>query len=90
MNSENTNLKTKEETKTEIKLLEPFWEKHTIQCSDGILTIGEGRDKKTLYNQLFNKWYNNETFKNKTILDIGCNAGGNLVELSKYNPKHLI
>ena len=82
--------KTKDEILKEIKTLGfNFWEKHFIQCKDGILKIGTGRCKTELYTDLFNQFYSKETFENKTILDIGCNAGGNLVELSKFNPKFL-
>lgn len=82
-------MKTKQEVINEIEPLGIFWEKHHIECSDGILTIGNGRCKTELYDNLLNKFYNKETFENKTILDIGCNAGGNLIELSKFNPKNL-
>lgn len=81
--------KTKTECLKEIKTLGEFWEKHFIECKDGILEIGNGRNKSDLYKTLLSKHYNKETFENKTILDIGCNAGGNLVELSKFNPKFL-
>lgn len=82
--------KTKDKILEEIQTLGNFWEKHLIECKDGILEIGSGkRCKSDLYETLLNKYYGKETFENKTILDIGCNAGGNLVELSKFNPKFL-
>jgi len=81
--------KTKAECLKEIQTLGKFWEKHFIECKDGIFEIGGGRNKSELYETLLNKYYDKETFENKTILDIGCNAGGNLVELSKFNPKFL-
>lgn len=73
----------------ELKQLGPFWEKHKIVGSDGTMYYGDGRCKEVLYADLFNKYYNKTDFENKTILDIGCNAGGNLIELSKFGAKHL-
>lgn len=82
-------IKTSDEILKELEPLGDFWEKHIINCSNKTIEIGTGRSKSMLYDSLLNKYFDKKSFENKTILDIGCNSGGNMIELSKYNPKSL-
>lgn len=69
----------------------PWWENINIA---GVYTSSYSencnRNKKQMYENIFDKFYSNEFYENKTILDIGCNAGGNIIELSKKNPKKIL
>lgn len=63
----------------EFDKLKPWWEQHMIENQ----RYGAGRYKKDLYDNIFDKFYKNDFYKDKKVLDIGCNSGGNIVEL--YN-----
>ena len=65
----------------EIKKLEPWWEKIYLE-NDKIYTPG-GRRKDILLSNLDKKTSLLKNIKGKKILDIGCNAGGLMLELSK-------
>lgn len=78
------------EIKIKLSQLGTFWEQHRIIGVDGTFYYGNGRNKEILYKELFSKFYSKDDFENKTILDIGCNSGGNLVQLSKFNPRKMV
>lgn len=67
--------------KEEIKNLEPWWEKIYLE-NDKFYTPG-GRRKDILIQNLDKKTSLLQNIKGKKILDIGCNAGGLMLELSK-------
>ncbi|NNC37502.1 MAG: methyltransferase domain-containing protein [Hyphomonadaceae bacterium] len=71
----------------QLEALGPFWER--IDFPNGIST-GPGRAKAGLWKEYIGSYFQDGIFKDKSILDIGCNAGGNLIELSKFNPKKLV
>ena len=52
--------------------------------------VGPGRNKKLLWKKYFAGKFCRSDFGGKSILDMGCNAGGNLIELSYYSPKRLV
>ena len=69
-----------------INTLGEWWE--AIDFGEGIKT-GPGRSKKLLWKKL-KKNININLFYNKKILDLGCNAGGNIIELNKFNAKEIV
>ena len=71
----------------EIKKLGEFWEK--IEFPSGV-TVGPSRSKKLLWQNYLSDYFTSDDFKDKSILDMGCNAGGNLIELSKMNPRRIV
>ena len=64
-----------------------FWEQITLK--DGTV-IGKGRSKKLLWQRHLSPYFNKYELENKRIMDIGSNAGGNLIELAKFNPSLLV
>lgn len=67
--------------------LGPFWEQ--IEFPNGTI-VGPGRSKALLWKKYLSHYIGQEKLAGKSILDIGCNAGGNLVELAKNNPSRLV
>ena len=65
----------------EIENLNPWWEKIYLE-NDKLYTPG-GRRKDVLLSNLDEKTSLLKNIKGKKILDIGCNAGGLMLELSK-------
>lgn len=70
-----------------IKDLGKFWE--IIEFPNGV-TVGPGRSKSILWKKYLVPYIDPNSIRGKTVLDIGCNAGGNLVELSKFGPSRLV
>lgn len=71
----------------DISELGEFWERITFP--DGTV-VGPGRSKEVLWRDYLSKSLHPEEFVGKSILDLGCNAGGNLIELSKFRPSRLV
>jgi 2-polyprenyl-3-methyl-5-hydroxy-6-metoxy-1,4-benzoquinol methylase len=71
----------------ELAELGKFWER--IDFPNG-KSVGPGRNKKILWENFLDPYVSMNGLKGKSILDIGCNAGGNLVELSRVEPKRLV
>jgi len=69
-----------------INSLGEWWE--DIDFGPGIKT-GPGRSKKLLWEKLSSA-IDVDKFKGQKLLDLGCNAGGNLVQLSKFKPSELV
>jgi len=70
-----------------LESLGKFWEK--IDFPNGV-SVGPGRSKAGLWKDYIGDYFEPGLFEGKSILDIGCNAGGNLVELAKFKPKKLV
>tara|TARA_Y100001960_G_C14773957_1_gene881814 strand:- start:1446 stop:2099 length:654 start_codon:yes stop_codon:yes gene_type:complete len=71
----------------ELKHLGEFWEK--IEFPNGV-HVGEARSKKLLWENYLSDYFTADDFKDKSVLDMGCNAGGNLIELSKMAPRRIV
>ncbi len=71
----------------EIDRLNPWWE--NINFSDEVRT-GPGRNKHILWRDYLSPHLPPADFFQKSILDMGCNAGGNLIELSSFHPSRLV
>lgn len=72
------------DTEKAIRGLMPWWEDVSIL---GIRTKSidnkAGRNKDLLFRNLFDKRLGADFFRNKTVVDLGCNAGGSAVEMLK-------
>jgi len=64
-----------------------FWE--GITFPNGV-SVGPGRNKEILWRDYLSHYIDAKTLTGKSVLDIGCNAGGNLVEIAKANPSRLV
>jgi SAM-dependent methyltransferase len=71
----------------ELNNLGEFWER--IDFPNGI-KVGKARSKKLLWSEYLSKYFARSDLEGRSIIDLGCNAGGNLVELSKYGPSKLV
>lgn len=70
------------ELKEKIKSLGPWWEDISFgDIKTSSLFNNCGRSKKYLFDNIIFKNYKKNIFKNKRILDMGCNAGGMMAEL---------
>lgn len=76
-----------EEFKTRLAGLGDFWE--SIEFPNGVV-VGRGRSKLILWRDYLAPKIDKSTLMGKSILDIGCNAGGNLVELAQASPARLV
>jgi UDP-glucose 4-epimerase len=81
----NTNVS--EDFKTRLDALGDFWER--IDFPNGV-TVGPGRNKEILWRDYLSHYIDKALLTGKRVLDIGCNAGGNLVEIAKANPAQLV
>ena len=63
-----------------LQALGDFWER--IEFPNGVV-VGPGRSKTLLWEQYLSRYIDRDSLKGKSVLDIGCNSGGNLIELSK-------
>jgi tRNA (mo5U34)-methyltransferase len=68
--------------RAEMQALAPWWEDITV---DGVSTKsvsnGAGRAKSLLFRNLFDQKLGDSWFKGKTVIDLGCNAGGSTIEM---------
>lgn len=64
-----------------------FWEH--IDFPNGV-SVGPGRNKSILWERYLSKSVEASNLEGKSVLDIGCNAGGNLVEIAKSKPSRLV
>jgi 2-polyprenyl-3-methyl-5-hydroxy-6-metoxy-1,4-benzoquinol methylase len=64
-----------------------FWER--IEFPNGV-TVGPGRNKEILWRDYLSNYIDKASLAGKSVLDIGCNAGGNLVEIAKAHPSRLV
>jgi len=71
----------------QIDKIGPWWE--DIDFGPGIKT-GAGRNKKILWRDYLSASIRPDEFMGQSVLDMGCNAGGNLLELSKQFPSRLV
>lgn len=75
------------EFQARLSALGEFWER--IEFPNGV-TVGPGRNKEILYRDYLSPYIDKASMTGKSVLDIGCNAGGNLVEIAKANPARLV
>lgn len=75
------------EFSTRLAELGDFWEK--INFPNGV-SVGAGRNKEILWRDYLSTHIPPSTLAGKSILDIGCNAGGNLIEIAKAGPSQLV
>lgn len=64
-----------------------FWER--IDFPNGV-SVGPGRNKEILWRDYLSNYIDKSSLAGKSVLDIGCNAGGNLVEIAKSKPSCLV
>ena len=64
-----------------------FWER--IEFQNGV-TVGKFRCKKNLWRDYLSHYIDKSSLSGKNVLDIGCNAGGNLIEIAKAEPARLV
>lgn len=76
-----------EDFHTRLAALGDFWER--IDFPNGV-TVGPGRNKEILWRDYLSHYIDKASLTGKSVLDIGCNAGGNLVEIAKANPARLV
>ncbi len=76
-----------EDFQARLNALGDFWER--IEFPNGV-TVGPGRNKEILWRDYLSHHINKSSLTGKKVLDIGCNAGGNLVEIAKAKPARLV
>lgn len=72
---------------TRLEALGEFWER--IDFPNGV-SVGPGRCKEILWRDYLSPYIDKSSLSGKSVLDIGCNAGGNLVEIAKAGPSRLV
>ncbi|WP_411037303.1 DUF1698 domain-containing protein [Shinella sp. BYT-45] len=77
----------KSEFKEKLNELGDFWER--IEFPNGVV-VGPGRNKELLWKKYLSKHISKESLSGKKVLDLGCNAGGNLIEIAKACPSRLV
>lgn len=78
---------TPSDLQARINQLGPWWE--DIDFGPGVKT-GAGRNKHILWRDYLSRSIRPDEFTGQSILDMGCNAGGNLLELSRQGPSRLV
>lgn len=66
----------------EMQALAPWWEDITVHgVSTKSVSKNAGRAKSLLFQNLFDKKLGDSWVRGKTVIDLGCNAGGSTLEL---------
>lgn len=76
-----------DELRSRVEALAPWWEQ--IDFGPGIRT-GPGRNKDILWRDYLSRSLKPEDITGRSVLDMGCNAGGHLQVLSRFNPSRLV
>jgi 2-polyprenyl-3-methyl-5-hydroxy-6-metoxy-1,4-benzoquinol methylase len=64
-----------------IEALAPWWENLQINnYSTKDFSVGACRNKAMLFEKVFDKHYGKKLFQDKSVLDMGCNCGGSILE----------
>ncbi|MEF8733001.1 MAG: DUF1698 domain-containing protein [Candidatus Accumulibacter meliphilus] len=70
------------EIKRQIEELKPWWEDVSIRgVSTKSIDHKAGRNKDLLFSKLFDVRLGREFFQGKSVIDLGCNAGGSTIEM---------